>query len=67
MPVTASLEHFTAPVQVIVDAAPSGMMLVNQEGSIVMVNQLLAQQFGYLKKELVGQPIEVLIPERFRS
>jgi len=67
MPVTAALEHFTVPVQVIIDAAPSGMMLVNQEGSIVMVNQLLAQQFGYLKKELVGQPIEVLIPERFRS
>ncbi len=67
MNVVTTQRTFTLPVQVILDAAPNGMMFVDQDGSIVMANQLLAEQFGYLKTDLVGQPLEVLIPERFRS
>jgi PAS domain S-box-containing protein len=67
MTIALAIETFTMPVQAILDAAPNGLMLVDAEGAIVMVNQLLAEQFGYLETDLVGQPVEVLIPERFRS
>ncbi len=60
-------ETFIMPMQVILDATPSGMMLVDHLGSIVLVNQLLAEQFKYLKTDLIGKPVEVLIPKRFRS
>ncbi|MDH5587050.1 MAG: PAS domain S-box protein [Nitrospirota bacterium] len=64
----ATIQHtFNLPLQVMLDAAPSGMMLVDAEGTIVMANQLLAEQFGYVKTDLLGQPMDVLIPERFRS
>jgi len=67
MTVAIPKDTFTLPVQVILDTAPSGMMLVDAEGTIVMTNRLLAEQFGYLKTDLVGQAVEVLIPERFRA
>ncbi len=60
-------DHVTMPLQVMLDAAPSGMMLVDEAGLIVMANQLLAIQFGYVNTELLGQPVEVLIPERLRT
>jgi PAS domain S-box-containing protein len=50
-----------------VEAAPSGMLMVNEEGHITMVNSLTCEQFGYSRDELIGQPIEILVPQRFRS
>jgi len=51
-----------------VEAAPSGMVMVNKHGIMVLTNQLLACQFGYISPaELVGQPIECLVPARFRA
>lgn len=67
MTVATTQPTFNLPLQVMLDAAPTGMMLVNAEGTIVMANQLLAEQFGYEKTDLLGQPTDVLIPERFRS
>lgn len=49
------------------DAAPVGMLMVDVEGKIVLANQLLAAQFGYLKSELTGKKIETLVPQRFRK
>lgn len=51
----------------IIEAAPSGMVMIDKEGKITLVNQLLETQFGYARPELLGQPVEILIPERFRS
>lgn len=51
--------------ELIVEAAPSGMIMVDQHGTMVLANQLITQQFGYSQEELVGQPIEMLIPKRF--
>ncbi len=64
---TAALERKEQQFREIVEAAPSGMIMVNQQGIIILVNQLIVQQFGYMRKELVGQKIECLLPERFRS
>jgi two-component system cell cycle sensor histidine kinase/response regulator CckA len=48
------------------EAAPSGMLLVNQTGLIVLVNTQVERLFDYSRQELLGQPIDTLIPERFR-
>ena len=51
----------------VVEAAPNAMVLIDLDGNIVMVNAQAERDFGYSRSELVGQPIEMLVPERFRS
>lgn len=51
----------------IVETAPSGIVMIDQTGTIVLANTLLCQQFGYTSTELLHQSIEILIPERFRK
>ena len=48
------------------EAAPTGMLLMNMGGSIVLVNAQIEKLFGYPRAELLGQPIEMLVPERLR-
>ncbi|HEU5393934.1 MAG TPA: MASE1 domain-containing protein, partial [Candidatus Methylomirabilis sp.] len=50
-----------------VEAAPSAMLMVDQEGRIALVNRQVERVFGYPEAELLGQPIERLVPERFRG
>jgi PAS domain S-box-containing protein len=50
-----------------VEAAPSGMVLADPHGRILLVNAQAEKLFGYARDEIVGQPIEVLVPERFRG
>jgi PAS domain S-box-containing protein len=50
-----------------VEAAPSGMLLSDGEGRIVMVNSQAQSLLGYSRDELLGQPVELLVPERFRA
>ncbi|MGH9872241.1 MAG: PAS domain-containing sensor histidine kinase [Pyrinomonadaceae bacterium] len=49
------------------EAAPSAMLMVDKSGKITLANKLTEQLFGYTRDELLGQHIEILIPERFRS
>ena len=49
-----------------VESAPSAMMMVNRAGRIEMLNLQAECLFGYARDELLGQPVEMLIPERFR-
>jgi PAS domain S-box-containing protein len=49
------------------EAAPTGMLLMNMSGSIVVVNAQIEKLFGYPRAELLGQPIEMLLPERLRA
>jgi len=49
------------------EAAPAGMIMVNGDGLITLVNAQLERVFGYERKELLGQPIEMLIPDRFHE
>ncbi|MBL0944644.1 MAG: PAS domain S-box protein [Hydrogenophaga sp.] len=46
---------------------PVAMIVVNQRGEITRVNQLAETTFGYDAPELIGRPVEVLIPTRFRA
>ncbi|HEY4210784.1 MAG TPA: PAS domain S-box protein [Steroidobacteraceae bacterium] len=51
----------------VVESAPNAMVMINQTGNIEMVNAQAERVFGYERKELLGQPIELLVPKRFRS
>ncbi|PYL12499.1 MAG: hypothetical protein DMF43_08200 [Verrucomicrobia bacterium] len=53
--------------RLVVDAAPSGMVMANREGKIILVNAQIETFFGYTRDELIGQPIEMLVPEQFQS
>jgi PAS domain S-box-containing protein len=49
-----------------VESSPNGMVMVDPSGKIVLVNREVERMFGYRREELLGQSIEVLVPERFR-
>ncbi len=51
----------------VVEAAPSAMVMINATGRIVMVNAQAERLFGYSRAELLGEQVEMLVPERFRS
>jgi PAS domain S-box-containing protein len=51
----------------LLDSAPDAMVIVNKAGEIVIVNSQTENIFGYSRDELLGRPVEVLIPDRFRA
>lgn len=54
-------------LRLIIDTAPSGMLMVNQSGVIVLVNSQIERLFQYDRKELLGQTIEMLVPLHSRE
>ena len=54
-------------VRVAVESSPSGMLLLDREGRIALVNAEIERLFGYQRNELLGQPVEMLLPERHRE
>jgi PAS domain S-box-containing protein len=53
--------------RLVVEASPNGIVLVNAQGRIVLVNACAEKVFGYGREELIGQDVELLVPERFRG
>src|SRR5262249_47916492 len=51
----------------IVEAAPNATVMVDRDGRIVLVNTQTVNAFGYAREELLGQRVEMLVPERFRA
>jgi PAS domain S-box-containing protein len=56
-------ERFRLAVQ----AAPNGMVLADEGGKIVLVNSEMERLFGYRQDEMIGRPVEILVPREFRN
>ncbi|MEA2570404.1 MAG: hypothetical protein QOI24_2405 [Acidobacteriota bacterium] len=59
----AAEERFRA----LLELAPDGIIVVDSSGTIVIVNSQTERLFGYARQELIGQPIEMLVPRRYRQ
>jgi two-component system cell cycle sensor histidine kinase/response regulator CckA len=51
----------------VVESAPSAMVMIDRAGTIEMVNAQAERVFGYDRSEILGKPIEILIPDRYRK
>ena len=51
----------------LLESAPDAMIIVNARGEMLLVNTQTERLFGYTRLELLGQTIEMLVPERFRG
>lgn len=51
----------------LLESAPDGIVIVDSAGGVMLVNAQAERMFGYLEDELLGKPVETLIPEHFRE
>jgi PAS domain S-box-containing protein len=57
----------TEMISLAVEAAPNGMIMTDASGKITLVNQFAEQLFGYARRELIGQNISVLVPDKYQG
>src|SRR6185295_13045921 len=60
-------KRFEPLFQQLFQASPHAIVIVNQKGVIVLVNNQAVELFGYAREQLVGRTIEALVPVRFRG
>lgn len=65
--VERALEKSEARFRQVVESAPNAMVMVRPTGEIEMVNAYAELVFGYERSELLGRPMEMLVPQRFRG
>jgi PAS domain S-box-containing protein len=63
-PVVAPTERM---FRAVVESAPNGVIMVDRHGVIVLVNRETERLFGYSRDELLGQSIEIIVPEQMRG
>jgi PAS domain S-box-containing protein len=62
----AALRRSEATAQAILESASEGILLVDTSGRITLANAAALRMFGYDHAELIGQPLEILLPDRIR-
>jgi diguanylate cyclase len=68
----ASADDAAVPLQtnhfaLVIEASPSALVMVGPDGTIEMVNRQAEKIFGYSREQMLGQKLEILLPERYRS
>lgn len=53
--------------RLVFEASPNAIIVIDRDGEIVLVNSNLEELFGYQRDELIGMPVETLVPDRFRK
>ncbi|GMV09452.1 MAG: hypothetical protein AMXMBFR55_11860 [Gemmatimonadota bacterium] len=66
-PIEGALQESEARFEAILEGTPNGVVMVDADGRMVFVNHEVERLFGYGREELLGQPVERLIPERFAA
>ena len=61
------MSHGDEKFRRLLEAAPDAMVIVDRSGRISLVNSQTERMFGYSREELLDQPVEILIPEKFRE
>src|ERR671919_1565662 len=51
----------------LIEASPDGVVIIGPDGLIQLVNAQTEKLFGYRREELIGRPVEMLVPERARD
>lgn len=51
----------------LLESAPDAMVIVGRDGNISLINSQTERLFGYSREELIGQPVETLMPMRYRD
>jgi PAS domain S-box-containing protein len=64
---TTERRRAEARLRLIIESAPTAIVVANPVGQIILVNSQTETLFGYRREELTGQPVETLIPLRFRA
>jgi PAS domain S-box-containing protein len=62
-----ALRKSEATVRALLESASQGVVAVNRDGKIVLVNAKTEEMFDFKREELLGQDLEILLPERFRT
>jgi len=62
-----ALQKSEQQLEKLFEFSPDGILVTDQQGRITKANAQIEQAFGYGRSELVGQAVEILIPERFRG
>jgi PAS domain S-box-containing protein len=62
-----ALRESEGKARVLLESASEGIVIINRRGHIVLVNAMAEAMFGYTRQELLGEPLEILVPRRVRD
>jgi PAS domain S-box-containing protein len=66
-PMVRRIEESQKRFRTLLESAPDAMVIIDASGEIMMVNRRTEELFGYSRDEITGQPIENLMPQRYRE